>query len=73
MESLNATCKDNEVVLLTSGRYGRMNLGRCVHGNYGYLGCAVDVLAYLDTKCSGRHKCTFKVSWCKTQLLHSVS
>ena len=61
MDNFNATCKDTEVVVMDTARYGRMNIGKCVKGNYGYLGCAVDVLTYMDSKCSGRHYCRFTV------------
>ena len=61
MELFNATCKATEVVVMDSARYGRMSVGRCVKKNYGYLGCAVDALAYLDSKCSGRHVCQFTI------------
>lgn len=42
-------------------RYGRMAIGRCVSKNYGYVGCSIDVLSYMDTLCSGRQKCKFGV------------
>ena len=47
--------------MTTSAKYGRMALGRCVKRNYGYLGCALDALAYVDAKCSGRRQCSFSV------------
>ena len=61
METFNATCRRDEVIVMRSARYGRMKIGRCVKGNYGYLGCAADVLSYVDTKCSGRHTCKLVV------------
>ena len=38
---------------METARYGRMRVGACVKMNYGYLGCASDVLPYIDSKCSG--------------------
>jgi len=35
---------------------------RCVTRNYGYIGCAVDVLATLDDACSGHRACDLSVS-----------
>ena len=42
-ETFNATCTDNEVILLKTARYGRMRLGRCLTRDY-YVGCSADVL-----------------------------
>ena len=61
MENFNATCDRNHVILIRTARYGRMKIGRCVKGNYGYLGCAADVRTYMETKCSGRHTCKLEV------------
>ena len=36
--------------------YGRMRLGRCLSRDY-YVGCAADVIAELDQKCSGKKSC----------------
>ena len=38
-ESVNATCAQNEVLVVESARYGRMAAGRCVSKEYGYVGC----------------------------------
>ena len=32
---------------MTKARYGRMRVGKCVRGDYGYIGCAADVLGKL--------------------------
>ena len=42
-------------------RYGRMSLGGCVKRDLGYLGCAVDVLNLMDSRCSGHSGCTVKI------------
>ena len=41
---------------MTSARLGRMSVGRCVTVNY-QLGCWVDALALLDSRCTGRKRC----------------
>ena len=42
-----------------------MTVGRCVRRDYGYVGCASDVLGITDQLCSGRRNCTVRVpnSW----------
>ena len=49
-------------------RYGRMRAGRCVSG-YGKLGCSVNVLWYMDRRCSGRRHCRVYVA---DPVLHGV-
>lgn len=61
MENFNVTCAMDEVILIHSAKYGRMNIGRCVTAAYGYVGCSADVLPHLDRKCSGRRRCHFVV------------
>ena len=39
-EAFEATCADDEAILVTEARFGRIGLGRCVTRNYGYLGCS---------------------------------
>lgn len=60
-DTFNATCEPDEVVIMATARYGRMSVGRCVKRNLGYLGCAVDVLNILDSRCSGHNKCELKI------------
>lgn len=62
----------NEVIVMTSARWGRMETGRCleIHPNslaaQGhdplFLGCFEDVLSIMDRKCSGRSACNVRVS-----------
>ena len=59
MESFNASCPQDHVIVMRTARYGRMRIGRCVKESYGNLGCSVDVLDYIDTKCSGRNICRY--------------
>lgn len=60
-ESFNATCNQDEVVIIGSAKYGRMRLGKCVTKDYGHIGCASDVTSYFDSRCSGRHSCEISV------------
>ena len=52
---------DDVIILVTSARYGRMRVGRCVPVDY-FTGCAVDVLPALERRCSGWKHCSFAVS-----------
>jgi len=62
MEEFNASCRQpDEVVVIDRARYGRMSISRCVTGNYGHLGCYVDVRRLLHAKCSGRRRCRVRV------------
>jgi len=60
-ETFQPVCSDGEVVVMTDARYGRMSIGRCVHTDYGYVGCDVNVLGYLDSTCSGRRTCQLRI------------
>lgn len=46
---------------MMSAEYGRMELGKCVKIDYGYLGCSKDVLSRVDKLCSGRRTCNIRV------------
>ena len=39
-ETFNATCGHDAVVVMDTARYGRMEFGRCVDRDYGYVGCS---------------------------------
>ena len=39
-ENFSPECGKQEVVVMEHARYGRMELGRCVETDYGYVGCA---------------------------------
>jgi len=61
-EKLEARCDgEDEMVLMTRSRYGRMEVSRCVQSDYGYIGCSSDVLDVVDSVCSGRRHCTVAV------------
>ena len=59
-ETFRASCKADEVIVMETARYGRMRLGRCVEKDMGYVGCSVDVLDLLDSRCSGKTQCEFQ-------------
>lgn len=61
-EHFNVTCPPNDVILMEHAQYGRMRSGRCVSGHHGVVGCAVDVLAFFDRKCSGKTRCSVYVA-----------
>ena len=59
-ETFNASCSEEEVVVMTSARYGRMKLGKCLTADY-QVGCSADVLSHVDTRCSGRPTCVITI------------
>ena len=60
-EEFYASCPSGTTVLVTSAHYGRMNLGRCVQVDLGYLGCQVDVTEILNSRCSGEQSCAIRI------------
>ena len=60
-ETFNASCGQEEVILMLSARYGRMRFGRCMREDHGSVGCSADVLAHMDRKCSGRRACQMTI------------
>ena len=60
-EEFIAKCRPGHVILITSGQYGRMKIGRCVRVDFGFVGCYSDVIRILDRHCSGRAECQLKV------------
>jgi len=61
-EKFNASCPGkDDVILMLTGRYGRMRFGRCMREDHGSVGCSADVLSYLDRQCSGRRHCQLSV------------
>jgi len=59
-ETFNATCYNNDVIIITSASYGRMRIGRCLAVRYA-IGCMADVTDDLDRRCSGRQVCTIRI------------
>lgn len=59
--TFNATCREDEVIVMESAKYGRMKIGDCVVADLGYVGCYKDVLDLVDRRCSGRRTCEIRV------------
>ena len=57
----------NRLIVMQLAVFGRMKDGRCVRREYGSIGCRADVLATVDSLCSGRRRCRFH-----TSTLHSA-
>ena len=57
----SAQCAPDHVILISEAQYGRMALGKCVRNDYGHLGCSTDARGLMDSMCSGRHRCEFRV------------
>ncbi len=61
MESLNASCGIQEVLVMSQASYGLMRVGRCVTSAAVETGCGADVLHLADRWCSGRKDCSVQV------------
>ena len=70
-ESFHPSCPKNEVIIIKSAIYGRMKEGRCLELDTKkaaykldpqYFGCSVDVLKFMDGKCSGKTECNVRVN-----------
>ena len=59
-ESFNVTCAQDEVIVMSTARYGRMKFGKCLERDY-FVGCSADILSYMDRKCSGRRSCAIDI------------
>ena len=60
-EVFRAECAEGQVVVTQRARYGRMQLGRCVELDLGYIGCQRDVLDIVDRRCSGLRVCEMRI------------
>ena len=58
-DEFRASCSSDQVILVTSAEYGRMEVGRCIKKPDEFLGCTNDVLHILDRMCSGKQECNF--------------
>ena len=61
-EVFNPQCENGNLILMHSAMYGRMNTGKCLPTDLGYMGCKADVLAVLDSKCTGQKSCDVVVN-----------
>ena len=60
-DGFRPSCLDNQVIVTTSAKYGRMKMGDCIKTDFGYMGCSVDVLADINALCSGTRGCVVPV------------
>jgi len=60
-EVFRAECSDGQLVMIERAVYGRMQLGRCIELDLGYLGCQRDVLEIVDRRCSGVRVCEMRI------------
>ena len=61
-DEFTASCdRHNEVIVMTSAKYGRMDFSSCIERDYGYIGCYEDVLQTADVMCSGRRSCSIPI------------
>jgi len=74
LETFSARCRHGDVVVMTTARFGRMRVGRCIdassrsaalekalQSDSNLLGCYADVLEYADRTCSGKTSCDIAV------------
>ena len=67
-ENFHPSCSKNEVIVMSSAIYGRMKAGRCLEMDMAakqdprWFGCSVDVLKFMDGKCSGKPECNVRVN-----------
>jgi len=71
LETFSARCRHGDVIVMTTARFGRMRVGKCIDsGVYSdsiikqdskTIGCYADVLEYADKTCSGKSSCDIAV------------
>ena len=61
-EQMSLSCASNEVIIVTSARYGRMQLGGCINESLGHIGCYNDAMPQIEPICDGRSSCVMEVS-----------
>jgi len=67
LETFSARCRHGDVIVMTTARFGRMRVGKCIDsGAFSdsiikqdgkTIGCYADVLDYADRTCSGKTSC----------------
>ena len=60
-DDFNPRCGRDEVIVMTQAFYGRMQIGRCIPRDLGYLGCKADALPFLDRHCSNKNQCSLEI------------
>ena len=61
-EYFEPKCSNNEIIIMQEALYGRMQLGRCVDRDLGFLGCKTNVRNFFDDVCSGKQSCKVDVT-----------
>lgn len=71
LETFSPRCRHGDVIVMTTARFGRMRVGKCIDADAqstlqllsdpNSLGCYADVLDYADKTCSGRSACDIPV------------
>ncbi|ELU11885.1 hypothetical protein CAPTEDRAFT_192915 [Capitella teleta] len=56
-EAFKPSCPKGEVIVVQSASLGVPHVGRCPQVDIGVVGCSVDVLSFMDYRCSGRPSC----------------
>jgi len=60
LDHFTPQCPESSVIRLETALYGRMGPGKCVKSSQS-VGCYVNVMDYVDRKCSGRQSCDVQV------------
>nr|UCK81577.1 Gal-binding and CUB domains containing receptor 2 [Arenicola marina] len=58
-EQFTPVCAANEVIVMKSAAFGRMEIGRCIKTDFGHIACQSDALQLMDSICSGLPSCSF--------------
>ena len=61
-KAFRPSCQSNEVILMETALYGRMQIGQCVKNNHGHIGCHNDAMASFDAACSGKQSCDVEIT-----------
>ena len=48
-ERLEVACEPNQMMVVSEAIYGRMQMGRCIRKEFGYMGCKSDVLMQMHS------------------------
>ena len=60
-ETFKAKCPAGSVVVMQTVLYGRMQYGRCIEKDFGFVGCSNNTLSIADARCSGKRDCQIAI------------
>ena len=60
-EAFEASCRNDETIIIGAAEYGHISVGKCVRKNLGQFGCKTDVSEMLNQRCSGKRSCSISV------------